>query len=41
MGGTRKPERCTGDQRMSLINTTIQPFEATGYINGEFKDFSD
>ena len=26
---------------MSLINTTIQPFEATGYINGEFKDFSD
>ena len=26
---------------MSLINTQIKPFQATGYINGEFKDFSD
>ncbi|RYL30640.1 peroxiredoxin, partial [Citrobacter freundii] len=22
---------------MSLINTQIKPFQATGYINGEFK----
>ncbi|WP_433955268.1 redoxin domain-containing protein [Janibacter indicus] len=26
---------------MSLINTQIKPFQATGYINGEFKDFSE
>ena len=25
---------------MSLINTQVKPFEATGYVNGEFKDFS-
>ena len=26
---------------MSLINTTIKPFQTTGFVNGEFKDFSD
>ncbi|SNC73723.1 peroxiredoxin (alkyl hydroperoxide reductase subunit C) [Kytococcus aerolatus] len=26
---------------MSLINTTIKPFQATAYVNGEFKDYSD
>ncbi|WP_068257431.1 alkyl hydroperoxide reductase subunit C [Janibacter corallicola] len=26
---------------MSLINTQVQPFETTGYVDGEFKDFSD
>jgi peroxiredoxin (alkyl hydroperoxide reductase subunit C) len=26
---------------MSLINTQIKPFQATGYINGEFKDYSE
>ena len=26
---------------MSLINTTIKPFQATGFVNGEFKDYSD
>ena len=26
---------------MSLINTAIKPFKATGYVNGEFKDYSE
>ena len=26
---------------MSLINTTIKPFQATAYVNGDFKDYSD
>ena len=26
---------------MSLINTQVKPFKATGYIDGEFKDFSE
>ena len=25
---------------MSLINTQIKPFQATGFVGGEFKDFS-
>ena len=26
---------------MSLINTQIKPFKATGFVKGEFKDFSE
>ena len=26
---------------MSLINTQVKPFKATGYVDGEFKDFSE
>ncbi len=26
---------------MSLINTQVKPFKTTGFVNGEFKDFSE